>query len=71
LSELSYICNALNVRTLFPTLFKAGQLKTGIDFWVIRQGWSIRSGVLCCLCEIESIVGTIYIVKCTYILVLV
>ncbi len=35
LSELSYICNALNVRTLFPTLFKAGQLKTGIDFWGI------------------------------------
>jgi hypothetical protein len=66
LSELSYICNALNVRTLFPTLFKAGQLKPGIDFWGIRQSWG-KVGVLFCLYEVDSIVGTMYIVKCTYI----
>ncbi len=71
LSELSYICNALTVRTLFPTLFKAGQLKTGIDFWCILGKVGVRLGVLCCLYETESIVGTLYIVKRTYILVLV
>jgi hypothetical protein len=59
LSELSYICNA------FPTLFKRGQLKTGIDFWGILGKVGVRSEVLCCM--YESIVGTMYIVKRTYV----